>query len=109
MNLILSWALGIDRCFSIRALCSEKVETLQKSSRGKHYSTSLALEPPSPVFWLWHVSPSYPFCPSTATMRCHLDRSSLNGICTPAFSWRASFLSYADGWVLNSPLELPSP
>lgn len=108
MNLILSWALSIDHFF-IKVLHSHYMGHYRRAAEEKVAHTSLALEPLSPIFWLWVVFPFSPFCPPTAIMRFHLDHLPLSGIRTPAFSRRASFLSCADGWALSSPLELPFP
>lgn len=116
MNLILSWALGIVYIY-IKALhVHRKWDATEKQQKKKVIHTSIASEHPLPVFWLLGVFPSYPFCPTTAIIRCHLDHLSLNGIHMPAFSGiagmeytQADFLLDADCWILNSLLELPFP
>lgn len=108
MNLTLSWALSIDHFFT-KALHDHSMGHYRRAAEEKVTHTSLALEPLSPIFWLWGVFPSSPFCSPTVIMRFHLDRLPLSGIRMPTFSWRANFLSYADGLALSSPLELPFP
>lgn len=91
-------------------------DTTEKQQMKEIAHTSIALKHSLPAFWLLGVFPSYPFCPATAIIRCHLDLLSLHGIRMPAFSWRAGveyarpgFLLNADCWILSSLLELSFP
>lgn len=90
MNLTLSWALSIDHFF-IKALHGHSMGHYSRAAEEKVTHTSLALEPPSPIFWLWGVFPSSPFCSPTVTMRFHLDRFPLSGICMQRFHGELTF------------------
>lgn len=90
MNLTLSWALSIDHFF-IKALHDHSMGHYSRAAEEKVTHTSLALEPPSPIFWLWGVFPSSPFCSPTVTMRFHLDRFPLSGICMQRFHGELTF------------------
>lgn len=90
MNVTLSWALSINHFF-IKALHDQPMGHYRRAAEEKVTHTSLALEPPSPIFWLWGVFPSSPFCSPTVTMRFHLDRFPLSGICMQRFHGELTF------------------
>lgn len=77
-------------------------DTTEKQQKKNITHATVALELPLPIVCLLGVFPSYPFCPTTAIIRCHLDSVSLNGVQTPAFSWRAGVEYTQAGFLLKA-------